>query len=184
MPRKTSRLLMSLGGLLAINTSYVPLALFLFERYTHHQTVLMSCNVVCGAAIVMLWLAVWGPQVRWSGWLVGLSVLSVPAAALVPAAMLSGWSWLAGGWDREMSPLFAGVLWQGWWILLISWLWRSSRLQDVRQAAAEKQLDVPCPGCGYDLTGLQHAECPECGTSFTLEQLIAGVLHHESPSRR
>lgn len=33
-------------------------------------------------------------------------------------------------------------------------------------------MSVPCPQCGYDLRGLSEARCPECGTRFTLEQLV------------
>ena len=32
--------------------------------------------------------------------------------------------------------------------------------------------DVPCPSCGYNLRGLREARCPECGSSFTIEQLV------------
>jgi hypothetical protein len=32
---------------------------------------------------------------------------------------------------------------------------------------------VVCPLCGYNLTGLRQAACPECGDTFTLDQLAA-----------
>src|SRR5438552_13839611 len=32
--------------------------------------------------------------------------------------------------------------------------------------------NVPCPSCGYNLRGLREARCPECGSSFTIEQLV------------
>ena len=32
---------------------------------------------------------------------------------------------------------------------------------------------VVCPTCGYNLTGLTEPRCPECGSQFTLDQLLA-----------
>ena len=34
-------------------------------------------------------------------------------------------------------------------------------------------LTILCPVCGYNLTGLREARCPECGGTFTLDQLAA-----------
>jgi rubrerythrin len=33
--------------------------------------------------------------------------------------------------------------------------------------------NVSCPSCGYNLTGLNEARCPECGAKFTLDELFA-----------
>jgi len=32
---------------------------------------------------------------------------------------------------------------------------------------------IVCPLCGYNLAGFREARCPECGGSFTLDQLAA-----------
>ena len=37
---------------------------------------------------------------------------------------------------------------------------------------------IPCPRCGYNLTGLREAQCPECGADFTLDE-IYGELANE-----
>jgi len=36
----------------------------------------------------------------------------------------------------------------------------------VRLYLAER--DAPCPGCGYNLRGIEHAACPECGRGIEL----------------
>ena len=41
--------------------------------------------------------------------------------------------------------------------------------------------DVPCPSCGYNLRGLREARCPECGSSFTIEQLVGLTKHCTGP---
>ena len=40
-----------------------------------------------------------------------------------------------------------------------------------RRVTATRE-DVPCPACGYNLRGLKETRCPECGTQFTIEQLV------------
>jgi putative transposase len=32
-----------------------------------------------------------------------------------------------------------------------------------------------CPHCGYNMTGLHEARCPECGTQYTLNELFASL---------
>ena len=36
----------------------------------------------------------------------------------------------------------------------------------------ENNIRVNCPQCGYSLVGLRELRCPECGTRFTLDELI------------
>lgn len=33
-------------------------------------------------------------------------------------------------------------------------------------------VNVSCPGCGYSLVGLHEPVCPECGSRFTIDELI------------
>lgn len=32
---------------------------------------------------------------------------------------------------------------------------------------------IPCPNCGYDLHAQRECRCPECGSEFTVSQLLA-----------
>ena len=33
-------------------------------------------------------------------------------------------------------------------------------------------IRVQCPGCGYSMVGLQSCQCPECGTIYTIDEII------------
>jgi DNA-directed RNA polymerase subunit RPC12/RpoP len=54
-------------------------------------------------------------------------------------------------------------------------------VQAVRRMTAGRPLrhhqdqhpDVRCPQCGYRMVGLYESRCPECGTAYTLDELIA-----------
>jgi hypothetical protein len=39
---------------------------------------------------------------------------------------------------------------------------------------ADGKISVHCPGCGYNMSGLDSSSCPECGQRYTLDQLIKG----------
>ena len=39
----------------------------------------------------------------------------------------------------------------------------------------EPKLVVWCPSCGYNMTGLHEARCPECGTKYTLDELFSAT---------
>lgn len=49
----------------------------------------------------------------------------------------------------------------------------------VRGASTRAQItdsdgvvQISCPDCGYSMVGLREARCPECGSAFTLDELI------------
>jgi hypothetical protein len=37
------------------------------------------------------------------------------------------------------------------------------------------ERDIPCPGCGYNLRGLESPTCPECGFGFDRESLLRAL---------
>jgi hypothetical protein len=66
---------------------------------------------------------------------------------------------------------FSAIL--GWW----GWLARG-----VRKPISDEMREdiVRCPVCDYSMAGLREAKCPECGSEFTLDQLVAGQEHLQS----
>ncbi len=50
-------------------------------------------------------------------------------------------------------------------------VWRSGK-----RAAWERSVRAYpiCPKCRYPMRGLRRAQCPECGTRYTLDQLWTG----------
>jgi len=47
-------------------------------------------------------------------------------------------------------------------------LWRDGYTRGWRAARARPPI---CLQCGYNLSGLTHCRCPECGREYTLESL-------------
>jgi hypothetical protein len=73
--------------------------------------------------------------------------------------------------DEEM--LILAVLLLGGAVIILVWLPTAQRLLRGRPVVGPDDLVlVSCPGCGYSLIGLRNLRCPECGTEFTIDELI------------
>ena len=76
---------------------------------------------------------------------------------------------------HNFSGVFVGTMSAAMlWCLATIFLWRETPAERA-QRLAKAGADVPvCPTCGYNMTGLTEARCPECGAQFTLNELLAG----------
>jgi hypothetical protein len=70
--------------------------------------------------------------------------------------------------------LFSALLCLGGAAVLLIWVQAARRhahgplLRDP-----DGVLDVRCPTCGYRMVGLHESRCPECGTAYTLDDLLS-----------
>jgi len=75
-----------------------------------------------------------------------------------------GLTWMEEGEGSRYSDLVApSWVWAVWWTAMTVLLWR--RWARMRW----RLMPGRCRGCGYDLTGNQTGECPECGRSAPVE---------------
>jgi hypothetical protein len=47
-------------------------------------------------------------------------------------------------------------------------VWRAGFAQGWRRA---REAPPTCQKCGYNMSGLRHCRCPECGVEYDLDQL-------------
>jgi hypothetical protein len=61
-------------------------------------------------------------------------------------------------------------------------IWRNGKRVAWRRFM---QTSPKCLRCGYDMTGLTEARCPECGAEYTLDQLWMAQrdIVHDSANR-
>ena len=60
------------------------------------------------------------------------------------------------------------------WVFGTVLAWRESPAEHAARIASLGGAGaLTCPTCGYNLTGLKGTRCPECGSEFTLDQLLA-----------
>ncbi|MCG3125239.1 MAG: hypothetical protein CHACPFDD_00055 [Phycisphaerae bacterium] len=123
------------------------------------------------AVVGAYWLLLWYRSVRWTAVRIVATVAAAVAALLfstVVGTVLS--NTFAGMGAPPVHILIAGGFAPILWVLGTILIWRES---PVERAARLAGGAVVCPVCGYNLTGLAEARCPECGTTFTLDQLFA-----------
>ncbi|MBI4719193.1 MAG: hypothetical protein HY763_15450 [Planctomycetes bacterium] len=58
-------------------------------------------------------------------------------------------------------------------MFLVLFVWRNGYVRGWRAA---RDHPPTCSRCGYNLSGLSHCRCPECGTSYTLEALWKSAI--------
>lgn len=127
------------------------------------------------AFVATYWILLWRSTVRWT-------------RARVRYTALAGVVALAGGFafavtliavSRQIPEGIALLLGGGGvpivWVLATVILWRETPAERLaRMSRLVSHPSVLCPVCGYNLSGLREARCPECGGSFTLDELAAG----------
>jgi hypothetical protein len=125
------------------------------------------------AFIALGWILIWRSAVNWT---------LVRSLGTVGAALLSLIGGAAiGALCRVLNPrlpipvlvLAGGAIVPIVWVLATVLLWRETPRERMARLAALGLRGIHCPICGYALTGLSEARCPECGARFTLDQLFA-----------
>lgn len=83
---------------------------------------------------------------------------------------------------RDEEFLIAAVVLLGGAAIILVWLPTALRLLQGRPVVgADNLVRVHCPRCGYSLIGLRDLRCPECGTEFTIDELIRAQSYSGVP---
>jgi hypothetical protein len=119
------------------------------------------------------WVLLWRSNIRWDSRRIIGTLLAAFAAAgaglfagLVMGTVLPSYSgWTFGAFVGSMVAI---VL----WLVATVIIWRDTPAERSQRARASGRSAVVCPTCGYNLTGLSESRCPECGSKFTIDELI------------
>jgi len=133
------------------------------------------------AFIAIYWIALWRSMIRWTRERkinTGLSAL----AALLIGASLGVVFRNVFGVPIEPALLVGGGVVPIVWVLATVLIWRETPKERLERLSAAGTDAVSCPVCGYNMTGLREALCPECGARFTLDQLLTAQPHRDAAS--
>jgi hypothetical protein len=118
------------------------------------------------------WLILWRDMVPWNARRIRLTVLATVLSLAGGVAVAVGCMAI----NRDVPPPFAVLLGGGTvpitWVLSTVLVWRETAAERLTRLTAHGMPVIACPLCGYNLAGLTEARCPECGGSFTLEQIV------------
>ncbi|MBU0640172.1 MAG: hypothetical protein KKB50_15005 [Planctomycetes bacterium] len=123
---------------------------------------------LAGLCWCVVLLVIWSP-VRHGRQFVAPAIATVALGGTTIAGMIAIDEWLSG--NEEL--LMGAVALLGIAAALLVWLptiYRALRGRPV--VNQENQVLVNCPDCGYSLIGLRDLRCPECGRTFTIDELI------------
>jgi len=134
---------------------------------------LVGIWVIIYAFIGAYWVLLWRSAIRWTRQRVILTILAAPAA-LVLGALAGTLSFqLMRGAAVELAFLVGGGVPPIAWVVATVPIWTETPRERIERLSSAGRDTVCCPVCGYNLTGLHEARCPECGSRFTLDQLVA-----------
>jgi uncharacterized paraquat-inducible protein A len=131
--------------------------------------------------VAVYWCLLWKSSVKWNPDRRAYTILAaVGALGLAMAAAIAAGSAMPspdkGGFATFLGGLLAIVL----WLIATVLIWRETPAERAQRLAASPANSVSCPTCGYNLTGLTESRCPECGSKFTLNELLASQPNQKS----
>src|SRR5882757_9637557 len=130
--------------------------------------------------VAIYWVLLWRSSVRWTNARVGKTVLAAVgsiAAGLVVGAVAVA---IIRGIPPQPAILLGGGVVPISWVLATVLLWRETPAERVERMTGLIGKDaIVCPICGYNLSGLREARCPECGATYTLDGLVAAQPQRE-----
>lgn len=136
--------------------------------WTHADEVgtpFLLSNALAAGVLMIGWWAVWRRVVHWTAGRIGLTILAAAGAVGIARLVVLGNDVFLSGNIQAVHPWdLAGDCAAAVWIGATAYLWRGGTTGHVPR--------LPCPRCGYDLRGLREARCPECGTEYTLDELL------------
>ena len=130
------------------------------------------------AFVGVYWVLLWRGAVRWTAARIARTIAATLLALAAGAAVAT----LCMTFNRNLPPQLAVLAGGGivpiMWVLATVLIWRETQRERLERLAVLGGT-VACPICGYNLAGLSEARCPECGSTFTLERLMAGQQRQE-----
>ena len=178
-----TRLICSLALLVSAPMVFFLVMLIGFEvlqlGYSRGEQIVVGSYVISGSFLAGGWVLIWLREIRWTDRR-RLGTAGVLIGSVLVAALLSfGFAMVVG--EDEAAYYLSGPLWAPLWLFGTALAWRETKAERAERLSAMGLAALPCPSCGYNLAGLRESKCPECGASYTLDQLLAAVQEKARP---
>ena len=126
-------------------------------------------DMVTAAFVATYWTLLWRRTVRWTRRRIGFTI-GAAFGALTPALVLGGLVTIV---DESFGAFIGGVTAILLWVALTVFIWRETGAERMARIRSRGSEVIVCPSCGYNLTGLRQPSCPECGATYTVDELVA-----------
>lgn len=135
---------------------------------------LLLVSVIATPICIGLWIVIWRTDVRRSRRRVASLIVGSIGMTAIAAIIASLIMWPIE-WSTDWKPIAICASWAYFylWIAAALWCCLESRAERIARLTVDTSSasSTLCPNCRYDMTGLREAKCPECGATFTLDQL-------------
>jgi small-conductance mechanosensitive channel len=133
----------------------------------------LTSSVLTWMVVAGYWCLLWRSGVNWNSSRIVRTFLAALGAAF--AGVLAGVvaTSIISGHDASFGVFIGGVLTIILWLIATVFIWRETAAERAERIKGASESAVTCPNCGYNLTGLSESRCPECGSKFTLDELMA-----------
>ena len=116
------------------------------------------------------WVVLWRDMVPWNRRRVMFTLVATVVSLAIGCALALAAN--VNGLPLPIAVLLGGGTVPIMWVLSTVLVWRETAAERLARLTAHGMPVIACPLCGYNLAGLTEARCPECGGSFTLEQIV------------
>ncbi len=140
--------------------------------FRNEDSAIVLCAALTCAYMIGYWLLLWRRAVTWTTRRWQLT-FGASAAALAIGTGLGICIHIAVPYSDSMNVVVGSLSGTVFWMIATVIIWRETRGERGARLARAGAEALVCPSCGYNLTGLHEARCPECGASFTLNDLLA-----------
>jgi len=140
--------------------------------YTRTSTAMcfIVSGVVTWGAMALYWTLLWRLSVKWTGARIGRTLLAAAGAAAVASILATI---VEATIEHEVGIFLGSAAAPLLWLAATVLIWRESDAERVARLKRMGTDTIVSPACGYNLTGLKEARCPECGAQYTLNELLA-----------
>jgi DNA-directed RNA polymerase subunit RPC12/RpoP len=184
MSRLVARILLSILMFPLAALFYV-VCMFVFDTIstrTSYGTQEVEMFLFAGAltwfGVGIYWCCLWGSSVNLTPRRVGGAILSgVIALGIGILAGLFTWGAMQRGGSNSFAAFVGSVLTIILWLIGTVLAWQETPAERAARIKSSGKSAVACPTCGYNMTGLTEPRCPECGSKFTLDELMAAQVH-------
>lgn len=176
MAPTVTRLILSFALLVATPTLFFVALFFCFEvanMYYNDGGVFLIATIGSIAFLGLGWWLIWKGEVKWTGRRTTATLVAA-FGSLVVAGVVGG-GFAAASREEELGLTIGGLVWIVLYLFGTALAWRETKAERQQRLEAMGVSALPCPSCAYNLSGLRESRCPECGASFTLDQLYAAV---------
>ncbi len=146
------------------------ISLIIFVDFTGIYPHVVSVGLAVLIFTSLYWWMLWRRMVHWNArrvWLTIVLIIGCIAAIAVPGLLID-----TRMWTEEITFVSTSLSILAFLMLSIV-IWRDTSAECVARLRMQAGRPVRCPRCSYDMTGLHEARCPECGSAYTLDELLA-----------